>query len=689
MHNGKPGQKNRSVVQKLSWLNTLRGYGNPNDPFFSDLIEVAAYSGNEKLFENLEKVLTYEAIPRIAAPFGTGPPATFPSGLEAEKPGIFIGTILYGDRHGANLLIPVESFALHVLIAGISGSGKSFLIKLILPQLIEKGITVKIFDSENEYKSLLNVVEPGRIYIIDAKNDRDNFLEPPPGVSPSEWISKLLNLLREVFYLRDGTINLLRNLLNDLLNSRGIYNGNDNYPTIHDLVNMLDNIQFKPGSRYSGYHESLTNRFKGLQENLGDTLACKKGFDLTNEPGKIIVYRTASLSDDIRNFYINLKMLKEAMYREKLPPQGLRTIFLIEEAHKLYNERIARRNDLGEPMIFSSSRTFRKRGIGCVYSDQVPSVLPAALSANVNSHIVLKLVHGKCIWRISQAIGLTPEQAEYLPVMPQRQCVYQSGVYPEPLLIEIPELYFDYVSEEEVEAHMKPILENLKYTPLDGNSSLDLGQGMTLFSQSQAGKSKQKPNQIWKKILKTVSENAPVSLREIYEACDINHFQGRKILTDMEKQDMLECCAVSFGSRGNPKTYVVLKSKGAEFIGVDYEAVKLKGKGDTAHVILQTLLAQAMKDSGKTVSIEYYANGKSVDIAEIREDKSIAYEIELAPAHPHVAENVRKDFEAGFSQVVVITKNKAGMEEARNQIIREIEWEKLSKVEYKLPKDFL
>lgn len=104
---------------------------------------------------------------------------------------------------------------------------------------------------------------------------------------------------------------------------------------------------------------------------------------------------------------------------------------------------------------------------------------------------------------------------------------------------------------------------------------------------------------------------------------------------------------------------------------------------------MQHLLSQAMKDSGKTISIEYYANGKSVDIAEIRKDKSIAYEIELAPAHPHVAENVKKDFAAGFSQVVVITQNKAGMEEARNQIYKEIEWEKLSKVEFKLPKDFL
>ena len=152
---------------------------------------------------------------------------------------------------------------------------------------------------------------------------------------------------------------------------------------------------------------------------------------------------------------------------------------------------------------------------------------------------------------------------------------------------------------------------------------------------------------------------------------------------------MIETRTVCTGSKGNPKTYVVLKAGGADFIGLDFEAVRLKGKGATEHVILQNLLAQAMKDSGKTVSIEYHANGKSVDIAEISNDKSIAYEIELQPAHPHVSENVRKDLEAGFSQVVVITQNKAGQIEAKNQITSKLEFVNLSKVDFKLPKDFL
>ena len=86
-----------------------------------------------------------------------------------------------------------------------------------------------------------------------------------------------------MFYLRDGAINLLIEVLTKLYEERGVFNGSDDYPTIIDLIKYLNSISFRPGSRYSGYHESLVNRFNGLHESLGEVIRCKKGFDLTKE----------------------------------------------------------------------------------------------------------------------------------------------------------------------------------------------------------------------------------------------------------------------------------------------------------------------------------------------------------------------------------------------------------------------
>jgi hypothetical protein len=157
----------------------------------------------------------------------------------------------------------------------------------------------------------------------------------------------------------------------------------------------------------------------------------------------------------------------------------------------------------------------------------------------------------------------------------------------------------------------------------------------------------------------------------------------------MVKQDLIELCPISFGTRGNPRTFVVLKQQGAEFVGLKYEGIRLQGKGSTEHVILQNVLAEAMKNAGKTVAIEHSANGKSVDIAEISPNRTIAYELELAPAHEHVADNAIKDIEAGFDKVIIITKNQAGQNEAKERIYKIIGWEKLPRIEFRLLREFL
>jgi hypothetical protein len=691
MKPGQARQAKQAVFEKINWINQLRKLSNFDDELVSDLLYIASMTGDQKLFSVIEDLLTPLALEQLIRPtvFKKAPS---PEIQENGNDLIYIGKILSGDGcYAGELMIPLASLVLHALVCGIIGAGKSYLIKLIAAQLVEHGKTVIIFDSEHEYQDLLHVVGPEKTLIFDATTLRDNFLEPPPGVSPREWLALIINLSREAFYFRDGTVNLLRVLLFELYESRNVFSGSEDYPNLRDLVGLLRNTEFKSKQRLSGYLESLQNRFNGLLDALGGALCCKQGYDLTKERGKLIIISTAGLSDDIRNFLVNLTMLRESAVASGVHPQGLRTVVVIEEAHRMCSKKMEDRTDLGEPMIFSSARTFRKLGIGLIFSDQVPSVLPAVLLANTSNKFVLRTVHGLCIRKIAQAINLTQEQAACLPVLPMRQLIFQSGDYPEPVLVEIPELCFKQVTVDEVKTHMESILSRLGFTPAGEAAAIDINTGMSSLGQNKAGESQFRPNELWEKILEVVAKKAPVPFLEIYQESGVDHWQSKKILDILERQAFIKKCAVGFGAKGKPKTFFVLLSKGAEFLGLDYEKVRLKGKGDTEHVILQNLIARAMKDSGNagSVEVEYHINGKAVDIADIREDRSIAYEIELAPSHPHVAENVKKDFAAGFSQVVVITRNKASQMEAKNNIASEIEFEKLSKVEFKLPKDFL
>ena len=612
--------------------------------------------------------------------FGVGP--------SSASDGVSPGDVLLGERKVSRLALNPGSFDEHALIVGHSGSGKSFLIRHLIPQFAARGIPSWIFDPENEYKVLLRRTDPASFLVLSPASDRDNFLQPPAGVPPQEWLGRLKNLCREVFYFRDGSINLLDGIIRGLYANRGVLDGGSDYPSIADLVATLDRMEFKPGTRFSGYHESLVNRFRSLAANLDKALSCRRGFDLAALANRTVVFRLAGMSDDIRNFYVCLKLLRLSSYMERSLAPGLRMLVVIEEAHKLFNERISSRYDLGEGMIFGSARTFRKRGIGFVYSDQVPSALPDPLLANVNARFVMRLVNGKCGWRMAQAMNLTREQADFIPLIPKRRCIFQSADYPEPVLFEVPLLTFDCVSDEEAERHSQSMISSLDWEPLVDETPAAGECGKPLPGEKRRS-SGAKPNKAWQEICRALAESGFLSLSELYARLgNVTPWLARKIMNEMERQALVELCPLSLGTRGNPKTFAVLTEKGAQFAGLDFEKIRLAGRGSTEHVILQNLLAESLRSAGKTVAIEHEANGKAVDVAEIREDGACAYEIELEPAHPHVVENVLRDIEAGFDEIIVVTKNQTGQNEAKDKIYKAVPWEKLGRVKFKLFREF-
>ncbi len=605
--------------------------------------------------------------------------------------GIFLGEVNFQNNRTRPLYLPVEAFRNHCAVFGMTRAGKSTLLKLQIPQFIDSGIYPWIFDHEDEYKALLKVIDPGKLLILNPRNNRDNFLEPPPGVPPGEWIERLCSLVREVFYLRDGSINLLRKILYNLYEDKGILEGSKNYPTIIDLMNTLEAMEFKPGTRHSGYHESLINRFSGLRASLGESLECVRGYPLPELLDKAVVYVTTGLSGDVRNFCVYEAMMKIFAYREKHADDGRKTLFVLDEAHKLYNKEIAKRNDMGEPMIFGNARTFSKRGIMCFYSDQVPSELPSTLTANVGTCMIMRMVSGRCISSISRARNLNPAQRDYIPVMGKRACILQSDEFPEPVLFRVPERVFEPVTQEEVDEHMEGMLENLKYEPVPEKIELKSEkEEARRFPGEKRKRPRARPNKYWKKVAETLAEAGWITLTGLYANMgNVSPWYGRKILNHMEEHGMIELCPISLGTRGNPRTYVVLRPKGADYMGLDYEEVRPRGKGSIEHVVLQNLLAESLRNSGKIVEVEYTANGKAVDIAEHGDTKSVAYEIELEPSHPHVAENAKRDLEAGFDEVVIITRNRITQNEAKNVIYKTLPWEKLSKLDFRLIREFL
>jgi hypothetical protein len=309
-------------------------------------------------------------------------PANIPpfAPLDEARPSgsLHVGTQMFGEQAKGELYLkPEELLGSHLLVAGVTGWGKSLLLKYVLAQLVEMAFRVCIFDRESEYFSFVERCGLERCWYIHADDDKDNPLEPPNGVSVRKWLAAWKRSVREVMWCREGMIILLGHCLENL-NTNFTSADSGTFPTISDLYSLLKNMRFQPGTRGAGYHESLLDRVTSLLENLGPMLDCQRSYPLDKLSRRSVVYDISSLSQEAGLFTLHLKLLKILMFREaqleaaveQAPSTGT-DLFIVEEAHRSTARVLEKRPDLGEPLLYDLVRTGRKRGARFIFVEQV------------------------------------------------------------------------------------------------------------------------------------------------------------------------------------------------------------------------------------------------------------------------------------------------------------------------------
>lgn len=101
-----------------------------------------------------------------------------------DKNGFYIGR----DQNGSNIIVDFDRRAEdktngHILILGNSGEGKSYLMKLIITNVIMAGKKVYILDPDNEYGELVKNLGGTYLDMMDSKY-YINVLEPKTWIDP-------------------------------------------------------------------------------------------------------------------------------------------------------------------------------------------------------------------------------------------------------------------------------------------------------------------------------------------------------------------------------------------------------------------------------------------------------------------------------------------------------------------------
>ena len=639
---------------------------------------------NPQKAEKVARLLTLSAMPSIIAK-QENPFWEYPTEEEVEKGDINLGQVFEGHRIGFNFFLPLNVFTEHIGFFGQSGSGKSYLCKHVAVQLIRKGIPVWFFDFEDEYSDLL-MENPKDFFVLDPASVKINLFQNPPNTKPLEWFEKLMNVLRESLYLRDGSINMIGEILFQQFKLRGILEGGQNYPALKDVYRELNKLRFRVNSRNSGYWESLNNRCSDLVKL--PMFDCKVGLDFPWLMKKSVVFKIGGLSDYHQNLFVNHMLTYISSYREKVEDKDL-LVLLLDEGHRIINYEKARRADLAEPISFEAARNFRKRGVSLILSDQVPSLIPASWMGNMGTRLVLRLSHGGCIKAISDALALDQEQKAFIPEMPRRAAIVHFIGWKKPFLINIPELSFKRVNKSVVQEFMKEKTRELSYVPYE-EEIVNIETRKDDISK-EGTKVRRAPGV---SLLKEEMDYLESIIREPFlpsterdRRLGISTWKGNKLREKLIRKDLIEKVLINTGKKGGVITLVKIKEKGwaiTESLGM--RANNQKGKGSFTHQFWAYTIKTYYEKTGEAIpSIENDSLGKAADVLLDFGDRKIAVEIAI---HDNESFNVSKDLGVGFDEVWVCAETEEMMENIRENVRKNIGSEILEKVRFRLLTEF-
>lgn len=742
------GRRSRSTREIIQGARDLRDLielsGIDPEGEEAQFYKTLAIAGRGDLLEKFKAPIVQKAQDRILKR------KVFSLPKETPGDGILIGNSFDMEEEGPPVYLALKSLERHTAVFGSSGTGKSYWMMWIIPQMIDWDFSVWIFDPEGEYSPLLQMFPREMLWYVKPGSGKVGLkLNPIEAHGDQQaWIGKIVSLMGDVYYLGDGGRTLLSGMLKEIYERRGCFKGTGKWPSYSIFWRFLDALKFAQSTRSRGYWESAMRCISGLLDNLGNDLDNKKGIPITEFANQSILFDLSDLDSLDCEFYMCLLLMLSATVES-----SKRKIVVCDEVHTVLNQYRQNRQTRGEPPLQDMIRRQRKRNTTFILIDQIPSQLPDVALGNCANWYIFQLTNHKCIQKVAAAMGLEGEKLRNVPLLPQRVGVFQNQDMGQACLVKIPILAHPAPPKEEVVLEeMRGILSQLPYTSGESQKIDIMSQG--LFKQkkskasqfAQAGKpnSLKEPNKngsegdeplreaaeqekvdVGSQDQKDFKETKPLyqesqlpmrlSLEEVkyLEAWNMeeNHclpltvFDKRKGLSlakgnalreGLVREQRIELRTIRSGGKGRDPRTVIIKEKGYEILRqMGVNLIPLKGKGDFDSKFWSKNIARYWdhKAPGSDPVIEDFRNGKAADVGVTVKEYRIAFEVQLSQSH--VSENVVKDLQrGGFEEVVFCVLTKEDERKIRAKLNRELGVSEegkrmLEKVSFQLLKTFL
>jgi hypothetical protein len=396
-----------------------------------------------------------------------------PTGAGPGSASIRLGEIVdRGQPVGNPFDVPLRDISKHVLIAGVTGSGKTNTAFRLLEALWvdHKVPFLAIESAKAEYRSLLAMpaFKAMRVYTLGDETlapFRLNPFEVPQGALVQTHIDYVKALFAASFVLYPPMPYVLEQSLQEIYENRGWdlaantnHRGYDSaiaYPTLTDLYTKIDVVV-----RRMGYDQRLTMDITaGLQARVnqlrigggkGRMLDTRRSMPFHEIFGRPCLLELKQIvSDDEKAFLIGLIMIRLLEHLElqgvAVSTGGLRHVLLIEEAHRLLrNVSEQTGEDTANPRgravetfanILAEARAF---GEGIVIVEQIPTKLAPDAVKNTNLKIVHRVVARDDRETLGAAMQANPQQSAHFGVLGAGEAVVFAEGMSSPALVSVP-----------------------------------------------------------------------------------------------------------------------------------------------------------------------------------------------------------------------------------------------------------
>lgn len=301
--------------------------------------------------------------------------------------------------------------------------------------------------------------------------------------------------------------------------------------------------------------------------------------------------------------------------------------------------------------------------------------VPHVILSNISCFwLAFRPSEGYSMQVLSRNLALTEDQAEYMMQMSDRQVVCRTKACPQPFLGYVGEINLPVATDEEIEQRLKQsqqVLDSLLEPEPEPSQPLLFAEEPTteqqkaLFTHYNLAKADLD-------YLEFLAQHPFLPIGELDRIDSLSDYKAHLIRQRLMDTGpgLIQIHRISTGKKGGPISTIELPAHALQLL--DRLQIKYPqpiGHGGPEHKFWQHTIYRWAIEQGHVPRIEYWLNGKSVDVGIEWDEKKVVLEVALEDMEKEMS-NLVKDLEAGWDQVVFAGLTDKELNRLRNEIAK-------------------